>query len=335
MKVSVVIPFFRYDWELGAALDSVLKQSIEDYEIVLVDNNASTNARAVAERYLQTHPKRVRIVTETEQGNASARNAGLSATVGEFVAFLDSDDMMAPDRLAKQLAALEEKPNAVLAYSPIACCNYLGTEIVEASRIPRTPPWATYLRVPYREPDATAIMVRRESAFRAGLFDTRFNPFWQEDSDFCLRMFVTGPFVFLPDPLTIQRRHSDDELRWRDKSDYGWHAVRNAGLFFTKLKALYYRAGDRDNEKAFRRIRAEELRGIARSLFRLHDGVELGRRLFADALMTYPQDYKNWKQFARSRLPFPVCSRLLKQQIGEGELPSWLTPDYIREFFCL
>lgn len=335
MKVSVVIPFFRYDWELGAALDSVLGQSANDYEVILVDNNASTSARAVAERYVRAHSKRVRIVCEPEQGNASARNAGVEAAAGEFVAFLDSDDLMAPNRLAEQVAALESNPNAVLAYSPVARCNYQGTEIIEANRAPKMPPWAKYLGIAYREPDATAIMVRRNSAIRAGLFDTRFNPFWQEDSDFCLRMFVAGPFVFLSDALTVQRRHSDDELRWRQKSDYDWHAVRNAGLFFTKLKALYYQVGDRENEQAFRRIRAEELRGIARSLFRLRDGVDLGRRLFADALMTYPQDYKNWKQFARSRLPFPVCSRLLKEQVGEGQLPPWLTADYIQEVFSL
>ena len=101
--VSVVIPITRYEVELEEALASVFSQSYPLFEIILVDNNATPKTRKVAEVWHEKDPSRIRIVREDHPGAVSARNRGIRESRGKFVALLDSDDRMKPDRLKVQL----------------------------------------------------------------------------------------------------------------------------------------------------------------------------------------------------------------------------------------
>ena len=99
-KVSVIIPVYRAAGTIAACLDSVLAQTLDELEVVLVDDHGPDNSLAVAREHLAgyTGPKQV-IFTETlvNAGPGAARNCGIEAASGEYVAFLDSDDTLAPD----------------------------------------------------------------------------------------------------------------------------------------------------------------------------------------------------------------------------------------------
>lgn len=332
-QVSVVIPVFRYDWELGRAIDSVLEQTFTDFEIVLVDNNATDAAREVVRKYAAAHPALIHCVHEPIQGNASARNRGIRNATAPFVALLDSDDLMMPTRLMRQVAILQESPGTVLAFSLVNRCSYDGKQIVEVGRRPRVPSWAHILRLNFCDPDLTSVMFRKDTAQAIGLFDEEFNPFWLEDTDFSLRMFQAGELTLINESLTTQRGHSDAEHGWRERNAYAWHALKNADRFFGKLREHYYLPTGQVTRRAFLQVRADWLRGSARPLFRTAHTANLGRHMLAEALRADPRDWRNWKQFLRSRLSYPTCAKLLKVPLVEAETPDWLNETFIDNIF--
>ncbi len=115
--VAVVIPAWNAGRWIAATLDSVLAQSYRPLDIVVVDDGSTDDTAAVVARYAPT----VRYLHQRNQGQAAARNHGVSASRGEFIAFLDSDNLWLPDKLAHQVALLHACPGA-----PLAFCNYVG-----------------------------------------------------------------------------------------------------------------------------------------------------------------------------------------------------------------
>ena len=106
--VSVVIPVFDVERWLPACLDSVLAQTLEDIEVICVDDCSPDGCAAILEGYAERDP-RVRVITlETNSGQGVARNIGLGASKGKYVYFLDSDDMVEPKALEELVARADE-----------------------------------------------------------------------------------------------------------------------------------------------------------------------------------------------------------------------------------
>lgn len=101
--VSVVIPVYNVEAYLCECVDSVLAQTMQDFEIILVDDGATDSSGAICDRYDHQDP-RVRVIHQPNGGLSAARNTGLDAAVGEYVYFLDSDDYIAPNSLELLLA---------------------------------------------------------------------------------------------------------------------------------------------------------------------------------------------------------------------------------------
>jgi FkbM family methyltransferase len=99
--VSVVLITFNYARFLPEAIESVLRQTFKDWELIIVDDGSTDNTTAVIAPYLQDH--RVHYIRQNNGGQSKARNAGIRATRGEFIALLDADDHWKPDKLEKQL----------------------------------------------------------------------------------------------------------------------------------------------------------------------------------------------------------------------------------------
>ncbi len=110
--IAVLIPCYNRSGQLPAAVRSVLEQTAPPDEIVIVDDGSTDGSAAVAESFDDP----VRVIRQANRGAAAAQNRGLTECRGEWVAFLDSDDVWAPDKLERQLAAAAAVPDADLVF---------------------------------------------------------------------------------------------------------------------------------------------------------------------------------------------------------------------------
>jgi glycosyltransferase involved in cell wall biosynthesis len=101
--VSIIIPFFNNEAYAARAIESALKQTFAEKEIILVDNNSTDNTHNVLSEYQSRHPQLIRVFRETRQGCPAARNKGLQEARGEWVQILDSDDELLPEKIEHQI----------------------------------------------------------------------------------------------------------------------------------------------------------------------------------------------------------------------------------------
>jgi len=106
-RISVVVPIYNVESYLAACLDSVVRQSVEDLEVVMVNDGSTDGSEAIAEAYA-ARDARFRLVNQENGGLSAARNSGMGVAAGEFLAFLDSDDVLPPNAYELLLGALDQ-----------------------------------------------------------------------------------------------------------------------------------------------------------------------------------------------------------------------------------
>lgn len=121
--VSVIVPVYNTEAELPRCLDSLLGQTLQGIEIIVVNDGSPDRAQDIIDRYAAAHPARIWVLTKENGGLADARNYGLAAATGEYVGFVDSDDYADP-RMFELLHA-----RAAETGSDIVACDYLGIDV--------------------------------------------------------------------------------------------------------------------------------------------------------------------------------------------------------------
>src|SRR5690606_15916458 len=116
-RVSVVVPTYRHAGLVLETLDSVFAQSHEDVELIVVNDGSPDDTHEVLQPLVQAG--RIRYVQQENSGQGAARNRGLAMATGEFVAFLDDDDLWYPHTLTTLVAALNERADAVMAFGDV------------------------------------------------------------------------------------------------------------------------------------------------------------------------------------------------------------------------
>jgi glycosyltransferase involved in cell wall biosynthesis len=104
--VSVLLPFHNADMYLSEAIESVIKQTYNDWELILVNNASNDDSNSIAKRFCNSD-SRIKLISEPQKGIAFALNTGLKNCTGNYIARMDADDIMPPDRLQLQAAFLE------------------------------------------------------------------------------------------------------------------------------------------------------------------------------------------------------------------------------------
>lgn len=168
--VSVVIPAYNAAKYIGEALFSIFKQTFTSYEVIVINDGSSDTADL--ERALQPYRARIRYIRQENRGAAAARNTGLRAATGEFVAFLDADDKWSPNFLAKQVELLKSS-NADLVYSdalffgesPLAGRTFME---LQPSRGDVTPEKLLAVQVTVL---TSTVLARKAPVIEVGLFD--------------------------------------------------------------------------------------------------------------------------------------------------------------------
>lgn len=123
-KVSVVIPCYDHARYLPEAVESVLRQTYADFEVIIVNDGSPDNTLEVAEGLIDKHPGvQIKLVNQLNLGPPGARNSGISLARGEYILTLDADDMIMPELLAVGVELLETNPSVSIAYTDM---RYFG-----------------------------------------------------------------------------------------------------------------------------------------------------------------------------------------------------------------
>ena len=130
--VSIVIPTYDRAQVLSRAVDSVVAQTWEDWELILIDDGSTDATAELAEHYAERLGPRFIYRQQENQGCCHARNHGINIAQGEYVAFLDSDDAWAPTKLQRQLELFRLCPDLGLVFSDYTCVDLNGRVILSA-----------------------------------------------------------------------------------------------------------------------------------------------------------------------------------------------------------
>lgn len=198
--VSVIIPTFNRAILVMEAIDSVLKQTFQDFEILVVDDGSTDTTK---EEVARINSEKIRYIYQVNKGPAAARNTGIRAASGQYIAFLDSDDLWLPRKLEKQIELFEKlTPDVGLVH----CSVYLKKEhdlILKQAKAKGNPLRDLLLNTSNAYLSTPAILVKKECFDKTGLFDE--GRWLSEDLDFCIKIAQHCRVDYVEEPLVVVR----------------------------------------------------------------------------------------------------------------------------------
>jgi glycosyltransferase involved in cell wall biosynthesis len=233
--------FLNAERFIEEAIESVFAQTYGDWELLLVDDGSTDGSTQIALRYAERHPRKVRYLEHPgheNRGMSASRNLGIGHARGEYVAFLDADDVHFPYTLDRQVTALDARPEAGMVYgSAQYWYSWTGTpedarrdfrDFVEERGVRPgaliEPPalLAVFLRDGGAVPCPCTVLVRREVAKSVGGFDERFEGQY-EDQVFYFKVGLRAPVFAVGECWSRYRRHPDSS--WLITQKTGQHLL--------------------------------------------------------------------------------------------------------------
>jgi teichuronic acid biosynthesis glycosyltransferase TuaG len=198
--ISVVIPAYNAENFILKTLDSVLSQTYTNYELIVVDDGSIDNTSMIVENYLNKHNLRWKCIRQHNKKIAGARNTGIQAASGEFIALLDHDDIWYPNKLKLVSEVFQSRPELALVGHHMNVTKD-GRFLYMARKGPSVKFMYEYLLFNGNAITPSGAVVRRNIALSIGGFreDPELNTV--EDYDFWLRLSQVGQFYFIEQAL--------------------------------------------------------------------------------------------------------------------------------------
>jgi glycosyltransferase involved in cell wall biosynthesis len=295
-RVSVIIPAYNAAATIAGTIDSVTGQTLQDFEIICVDDGSTDATLSIIKQY----GERVRLLEQANSGPAAARNHGARNSSGEYLAFLDADDVWAPQFLERSVAALDADPALSLVYCNCALADSEGVAI-DTALIGNGfdhPPSLQELLTKLWPIMPSAAVARRWAYDACGGYRDALKgaSFRFEDVDFWIKMREQGPFGYIAEPLVTWR------FAWFPKQlkrlpDYS----KALHVFEAYLQERY---GVSAVPLVDARMRAPRSILATIGLKALRDGDRpRARAAFARAIRVDPYRVKNYLRWMRTFLP--------------------------------
>jgi len=206
-SVSVVIPTYNRRQFIGEAVASVLAQSHRELEVIVVDDGSTDGTGAFLQQRFG-HDQRFRYVPQENAERAVARNTGIRAAQGQWLAFLDSDDLWLPDKLARQVACVTASPELVLVHTGYTEVDEHNQPLRDILLNRRTEPETAFGALVTANFICSATpLIRRDAFDRVGLFNEDRRLLCFEDWEMWTRLAAVGPIQYLREPLARHRFH--------------------------------------------------------------------------------------------------------------------------------
>lgn len=264
-KVSVIIPTYNREQFIVETINSVLNQTYKDFEIIVVDDGSTDNTKSKLEQF----KSKIKLIEQKNSERAIARNNGVKNSTGQYVAFLDSDDIWIKNKLEKQVEILNSKPEVILTYGQCLRINEDGRKIKTAKRQLRGFSGNVYERLLMRNFVVSPTpMIKREFFEKTSGFQTKYIPY--EDWEFWIRFSLLGKFHFIDKPLAYYRIHSTQSVKlvqaekieevtslllndsFKLKEDI--NGIKNKSLSIANLRFCYWYLLANQHEKAKERL---------------------------------------------------------------------------------
>lgn len=201
-RVTVVIPFYNCPY-IDQALASVAGQTYPNVEVIVVDDGSAMHMDKIA-----PYANRIRYLTKSNGGTASALNSGIRQASGEYIAWLSSDDMFAPHKLERQIAFMAESESAA-SFTAYTSIDGNGRVLEPHVGLAVAGPAAFLRMLSYANPiNGCTVVLRKELFDRAGLFNESLS--YTQDYEMWLRLALHNVrFDYLPEALTLYRFHPE------------------------------------------------------------------------------------------------------------------------------
>ena len=236
MMVSIIIPLYNKEREISRTLDSVLAQSVSDFEIIVVDDGSKDKSAEIVRGYTDS---RIRFIQKENGGVSSARNRGLKEAQGEWLLFLDGDDQLMPDALETFSKMQKKRPECKFFVGGQRNKRIRTTHTTQTNKVARTysPYFSIWLNSFWPCPGDTLIHYSLPKKY--GLFNEKISFF--EDLEFFLRMAKCGDVVYT-NKIVLRYNQEEGGLSLSKHSEenemaYYIPTIQTQGLF---NKALLY-----------------------------------------------------------------------------------------------
>jgi glycosyltransferase involved in cell wall biosynthesis len=295
IRFTVVIPAFNAARTIGSSIRSVLQQTQQDFELIVVDDGSTDSTSERARSFATDAP--IRVIAQPNRGPAAARNAGLAAATGSYVSMLDADDLWLPEYLEVMGGALDTHPHAPFAYTDAWVLDDETGRVRRMSAMAYQRPPTTvldhrvfFLRLLVRNFIYTSTTVRRTVLDEVGGYDETLPT--GEDWDLWLRIVRRGTLPVRPPGLLAIHRNHPASLANDART-----MVENACEVYRRL------VGDAAEDAEVRTLAREQLNEWTRNLSHLEHPTPLDR-LRGRAGAIKRRALRRW--LWPSRLPEPV-----------------------------
>jgi glycosyltransferase involved in cell wall biosynthesis len=231
MKVSVIIPAYNSEEYISSAVKSVLNQTHSDLELIIIDDGSTDNTKKIVDFF---DDLRIKYIYQKNAGVAVARNNGIKNSTGEYIAFLDADDIWKPEKLQVQLDKILAEDDVCMIYSAFEML-YKGSNRTKIYRYNHneqnftekliTDPFKT---VPY----PSTVILKKSYLDRTGDFNQEFKT--GEDWDLWLRLLALGKCSYIDEPLVKKLTHDESITNSLDLESTKKYHFKLLNKFFTE-----------------------------------------------------------------------------------------------------
>jgi len=210
--VTVIIPTYNRGWILKEAIDSVLSQDFDDFELIVVDDGSTDNTIDILAGYARD----IIVLRQGNHGVSAARNAGIASASGKLIAFLDSDDLWLPGKLARQVDFFNSNPGAMICQTEELWIRN-GKRVNPKKRHKKFSGMIFKHSLPLCIVSPSAVMLKKSLLDKTGVFDESLPAC--EDYDLWLRISCKYPVFLIDTPLIMKRGGHEDQLSRTSKLD--------------------------------------------------------------------------------------------------------------------
>ena len=223
-KVSVIIPTYNCVKFLSEAIESVIKQSYQDFEIIVVDDGSADSTKNIMDQYLQKYGPKIKYIYQDNSGLACARNTGIKIARGQYIALLDADDKWLPERLSEGVKLMESDNRIGLVHTNITVISENGRIIRIPKRKTRYLSGMIFEHIFLRNADIACptVLLKKQAIDKVGMFDENLARLGCEDRELWLRIsqyykigYINKELAYYRDRISSMSKNTQKMLEAR------------------------------------------------------------------------------------------------------------------------